>query len=202
MKTVLRRLMATLTALTFGAFLVPLASAGCNPLNKARITPQAWHGQNSFSPEFQLISNHGPSMIGMWHVAFIAEGNGPGLPPDGVQVDNALSHWHVDGTEVTVSSRAPETGDVCLGVWKKVGERHYKLNHFGISFDPSTDPNNPQGFANIRQDIWLSPDGKTFKGTFSIDQFDATGNLLVEIKGNLVGTRVNMSTTVGDLVGS
>jgi len=202
MKTLLGRLIVTLAALALGAVLVPVASAGCNPLNKAHIAPQAWEGHGSLAPEFLLISNHGPSMVGMWHVSFIAEGNGPGLPPDGVQVDNALSHWHVDGTEVTVSSRAPETGDVCLGVWKRVGERHYLLNHFGISFDPSTDPNNPQGFANIRQDIWLSPDGNRFKGTFTIDQFDPTGNLLVEIKGNLVGTRVTVSTTVGNLLGS
>jgi hypothetical protein len=66
-------------------------------------------------------------MVGMWHVLFIAQGNeGAGLPPDGVPVDNALSTWHSDGTEATVSSCAPATGDVCLGVWQKVGRRHYK----------------------------------------------------------------------------
>ena len=87
-----------------------------------------------------------------------------------------------------------------MGVWEKVGEWHYKLNHFGISFDPTTDPNNPQGFADIRQDIFLNPDGITFKGTFTIQQYDQSGNLLIEIKGLLHGYRVNQHTTVGDLL--
>jgi hypothetical protein len=138
----------------------------------------------------------------MWHVAFIAEGNAPPLPPDGVQIDSTLSQWHSDGTEVTLSSRPPATGDVCLGVWKEVGERHYKLNHYGIAFDPSVDPNTPRGFDNIRQDVTVSRDGKTFTGTFTIDQYDSTGNLLDEIKGDLVGTRITLSTTVSDLLGS
>jgi hypothetical protein len=205
MNTAIRKLMLVLATVACGALWVPVASAGCgNPsLGKApHVSPQAWRGQDTLAPGFLLISDHGSSIVGMWHVAFIAEGNGPGLPPDGAQVDASFSQYHPDGTENQVSSRAPDTGDVCLGVWKRVGERHYKLNHFGISFDPSTDPNNPQGLADIHQDIWLSPDGKTFKGTFTIDQFDATGNLLVEIKGNLVGTRVTLGTTVPDLVGS
>jgi len=204
MNAPVRKLMLVLTTIAVGAFGVPMASAACaNPFIKAHLAHQSWNGQVGVVPHLLLASEHDPSMVGMWHVSFIAEGNtAAGLPPDGTQVDNALSQWHVDGTEETLDSRPPATGDVCLGVWKQRGERHYVLNHFGIAFDPTVDPNTPLGYANIRQDIILSRDGKTFTGTFSIDQYDATGNLLVEIKGDLVGTRVTLSTTVGDLLGS
>ncbi|KAA6457293.1 hypothetical protein DYQ86_23505 [Acidobacteria bacterium AB60] len=205
MKTLTRRLTVVLAAISLGAIWVPAAFASCaNPTNEAHVAPQAWSGRGELAPSLLLASEEGggPTMVGLWHVAFIAEGNGPGLPPDGVQVDNALSAWHSDGTEETVSSRAPSTGDVCMGVWKQVGDRHYKLNHFGISFDPTVDPNTPQGFADIRMDITLSPDGSVFTGTFTLQQYDNSGNLLVEIKGDLVGQRVTLGTTVANLLGS
>lgn len=198
-----RKLMLILATFTLGAIAAPMAFAGCaSPFNKAHASPQAWHGADGAAPRLLLASEQGPTMVGMWHVLFIAEGNGPGLPPDGAQVDNAFSTWHSDGTELMLSARPPATGDVCLGVWEETGERHYKLNHYAIAFDPSVDPNTPQGFANIREDVTLSRDGKTFTGCFSISQYDASGNLLVEIKGDLVGTRVTVSTTEADLLGS
>lgn len=209
MKNVFKTAMLALAMITFGAVLVPRAFAGCgDPFHgtgKAHVSPQSWEAPvNLGGASLLMASDHDSdddSMVGMWHVLFIAKGNeGPGLPPDGVPVDNALSTWHSDGTEATVSSRVPATGDVCLGVWEKSGRRHYKLNHFGISFDPSTDPNNPLGFARIRQNIVLSPDGRTFAGTFLIQQYDQTGNLLVEVKGLLNGTRVGMRTSVADLL--
>jgi hypothetical protein len=207
MKTGLRRLLAIFATVAFGAVMVPMASAGCaNPLQDggAHVSPQSWEGQVDFGTTLLLLaSDHddNASMVGMWHVVFTAKGNvGPGLPPDGVPVDNALSQWHSDGTEVTTSSRNPVTGSLCLGVWQKIGHRRFRLNHFGISWDPTTDPNNPQGLANIRESVALSGDGKTFVGTFTIQQFDQSGNLLVEIKGLLSGTRIDMNTTVGQLL--
>lgn len=203
MKAPVRKLMLMLATLALGALWAPMASAVCaNPFLKAHVSKQSWDGLRGMSPNLLLTSEDGPGMVGLWHVAFIAEGNGPGLPPDGTQVDSALSEWHSDGTEETLDSRPPATGDVCYGVWKEVGERCYKLNHFGIAFDPTSDPNTPLGYAHIPQEIILSRDGKTFTGTFTIDQYDSTGKLLVEIKGNLVGTRVTLSTSVADLIGS
>jgi len=204
MKSPVRKLMLMLAALALGGLWVPMASAVCaNPFVKAHVSKQAWDGQVGGAGNLLRVNEDGPGMVGLWHLLFIAEGNtGAGLPPDGTVVDNGLSEWHSDGTEATLDSRPPATGDVCLGVWKQVGPRHYMLNHFGIAFDPTTDPNTPLGYAHIPQDIVISRDGKTFTGTFVIDQYDATGNLLVEIKGKLVGTRITLSTTVGDLIGS
>ncbi|HVT98008.1 MAG TPA: hypothetical protein VHE33_10915 [Acidobacteriaceae bacterium] len=201
-----RKLMLMMGAVAVGALWVPMASAVCaNPFLKAHVAKQAWDGQVGGAAQLLMASDHDhdAGIVGLWHVAFIAEGNtGAGLPPDGAQVDSGLTMWHSDGTEETLDSRPPATGDVCYGVWKQVGERHYLLNHFGIAFDPSTDPNTPLGYAHIPQDVVVSRDGRTFTGTFVIDQYDATGNLLIEIKGKLVGTRITLGTTVGDLVGS
>jgi hypothetical protein len=206
LKIVSRQLTTIVATIAFSAILVPVSYAGCaNPsADGAYVSPQSWTRQDSFAPDLHLVGDRHDdevSMVGMWHVTFTAKGNtAPGTPPDGVSVDNALAQWHIDGTEVTTSSRNPATGSLCLGVWERVGRRHYKLNHFGISWDPSTDPNHPQGFANIRQNIVLDPDGKTFKGIFIIDQYDQSGNILIEIKGLLNGTRINIHTSVGDLL--
>lgn len=204
MNAAVRKPMMMLAMLGLGTLWVPLASAVCaNPFLKAHVSRQAWDGQVGGTAKLLLANDHEPSMVGLWHISFIAEGNtGAGLPPDGAVVDSGLTEWHSDGTEETLDSRPPATGDVCLGVWKQMGARHYMLNHFGIGFDPSTDPNTPLGYAHIPQDIVLSRDGMTFTGSFVIDQYDATGNLLVEIKGKLAGTRITLATTVGDLLGS
>jgi hypothetical protein len=204
MKIPVRKLMVVLTSIAAGALWVPTASAVCaNPTIGAHLKPQAWERFGGVPANLlRTAEDEGPTMVGMWHVEFIADGNGPGLPPDGTVVDNGLSTWHSDGTEETLDSRPPQTGDVCLGVWTQDGVRHYKLNHFGIAFDPATNPNAPLGYAHIPQDIILSADGKTFTGTFTLTQYDSTGNVLVQIKGNLVGTRVTLSTTVANLLGS
>jgi hypothetical protein len=60
-----------------------------------------------------------PGIVGFWHFKFIL---GPNT------IDAGTQQWHSDGIEVINSgARSPITGSVCLGVWKKVGERHYKL---------------------------------------------------------------------------
>ncbi len=208
MQSMFKQMTRVLGIVLFAAVMVPMASAGCaDPFQgkgSTHLSPQSWNGEvDSGRASLLRVSDrdNDDPMVGMWHVSFVAKGNiGPGLPPDGVLVDNALSQWHSDGTEITSSSRNPTTGSICLGVWKRVGFRHYRLNHFGISWDPSTDPNNPQGFANIRQDLYLGFDGRAFRGTFSIEQFDQAGNLLVGIKGQLIGTRVDLNTSVGDLL--
>jgi hypothetical protein len=94
------------------------------------------------------------------------------------------------------SSRVPSTGSFCLGTWKQMGPRHYKLNHFALSFDDTVH----QGYDNIREDIILSRDGDSFSGSFLIAKYDINGNPIAVIKGKIVGTRVNVNTTVKDIL--
>jgi hypothetical protein len=197
------RFLVSITTLTLAA-LGSNAFAGCAPPKDAAslYQPSGYDQAGSVSHLLRVSDKSASvSMVGLWHVLLIAEGNtGSGLPPNGATVDNGLSVWHSDKTEETLDSRPPQTGDVCFGVWEKVGEREYQLNHFGISFDPTTDPKNPQGYVNIRQHLWLDSDGYHFKGTFSIRQYDPSGVLLVEIKGVSRGSRISLGTTTGNLV--
>ena len=102
------------------------------------------------------------------------------------------------------SARPPQDGNFCMGVWKKTGENRYKLNHFAwLANDASNAPGgigNPTGPARIVANIILSPDGKHYTGTFTLDAYDTLGNQVAHIVGVLAGTRITLNTTVGDLL--
>ena len=138
-----------------------------------------------------------PSIVGMWHVKFIAMGN-EGIP-DKTEVDAGFAQWHSDGTEIMNSGgRAPSTSSFCLGVWEKTGVRTYVLNHFAISWDPAPSTGNPDGVilgpASIRETITLNPAGTTFSGAFTIIQYDESLDKKAEVKGIITGTRVTVTT--------
>ena len=135
-----------------------------------------------------------PSIVGLWHVKFVSEGTG--FIPDGTVIDMGFAQWHSDGTEILNSSRPPATSNFCLGVWEKTGRYTYKLNHFALSSDMN---GNLIGPANIRENVTLDPTGRTYSGTFSIDQFDLNGNNLAHITGNVSATRLTVDSTPAEL---
>jgi len=139
----------------------------------------------------------------MWHATLTAQGNELG-PPDGTPLDNALVTWHNDGTELTNSARPPQDGDFCMGVWKKTGKYTYKLNHIAwFSNDTANAPGgtgNPTGPTRLVQVITLSPDGKHYSGTFTVDAYDTLGNPIAHVVGVLAATRITLDTTVPDLL--
>ncbi len=182
------------------------ASAECasyyRPKPGAMLRPQSWQRQSAPVSLLPIADDRrffNEPIVGMWKVTFIAKGNvGAGLPPDGAVIDSAFVQWHSDGTEIMNSSRNPVTQSFCLGVWKRVGHLQYKLNHFAISWNPNN-PSTPLGPANIREDVLLSPSGDVLVGTFSIDQYDQSGTLLVHIIGQLAGTRITADTPASAL---
>jgi hypothetical protein len=50
--------------------------------------------------------------------------------------------------------------------------------------------------------VVLDPDGDSFHGTFVIDQYDQSGNLLIEIKGagEVDATRVTVDTAISGVL--
>jgi hypothetical protein len=177
-------------AVMFACVMVATATAECGHLTVPKLGPtlkrQAWKIPDSSLASLQLISDGQEPVVGLWNWKMVSEGS-DGIP-DGTVVDQGFSQWHSDGTELTVSgNRAPATGDVCLGAWKKEWSRYYKLSHYGISYDTN---NNYVGLAHITQKIVVSSDGMSSTGRFTIDQYDASGNLLVHIQGNIGGTKV------------
>jgi hypothetical protein len=48
--------------------------------------------------------------------------------------------------------------------------------------------------------VTLGPEGKHFSGTFTLDQFDTSGNIGPSFTGELKATRITLETTIGDLL--
>ncbi len=134
------------------------------------------------------------SIVGFWKFTEVAEGNG--AIPDGSTVDAGFAQWHSDGTEIMNSSRPPATQSFCLGVWRKTGGATYSLNHFALSWDLS---GHFVGPANIREDVKVGHGGQTYTGTFTIDQFDQSGNVIAHITGDVTATRITVNTTPAEI---
>ena len=168
----------------------------------AYMGPALWSGQQALMRQISAYATNDP-IVGMWHVKFIAEGN-EGGPPDDTVIDNAIIQWHNDGLETQNSSRPPQDGQICQGVWEKVGKSQYVVNH--IAWSGNDDANGPAGIGNptgpVRsyQNVTLSADGNHYSGTFTLSAYDVDGNLVGQLTGVISGTRVTVDTTVPELL--
>ena len=188
-----------LSIVLVGTVFVTGATAQCvssDWLKTGAIQPQSWQGAAQFRRNsFFLVAGqegNDDRIVGFWKVKFVSDGN-PGIP-DGAVIDNGFVQWHSDGTEIMNSSRPPATSNFCLGVWQKTGPSSYELNHFALSSDLS---GNLVGPAQIREDITLNKKANQYEGTFTIDQYDVSGKLLVHIVGSVTATRITVDTPVG-----
>jgi hypothetical protein len=199
MKTTLKKMTAALTVILVGAVLAATASAQCTssglPNAGAKLHRQAWRVGDP-AASLILTSDDPDPIVGMWQVKFISEGNA-GIT-DGTVIDNTFVQWHADGTEIMNSSRPPASGDFCLGIWKNLGNGIYKLNHFGIAWDPSV-TTGPLGPGNIRENLTLAKDQNAYSGKFTIQQYDESGNLLQTLTGNIAARRITVDTHVSNL---
>lgn len=170
------------------------AMAGCGMPGGGGKSPANWHGGGG-------NQWFGDSIVGLWKVTFTSDGTAyPGPIPAGVETDFGTVQWHSDGTEFMISGgRAPSTGDVCMGVWKKTGLRTYKLNHLALAWasSDSAPPAGPVslsvflGPAVFSETITVSANGATYDGPFTIDQYAADGVTVLEhIAGTVKGTRM------------
>ena len=127
------------------------------------------------------------SLVGLWKFTFVARGT-DGIP-DGTVIDAGFVTWHSDGTEITNSSRPPKSGNFCMGVYKQIGKATFKLNHVGLSWDPTGAAF--VGPANIRELVTLDRGGNNYAGSFTIDQYAQDGTtLLAHLSGDVAATRI------------
>ncbi len=200
MKAIFKKMTATAGLVMIGMILTTAANAECGDPQRykpgASLLPQAWHESELGPASLLPISNSTDPIVGFWQVTSTAKGNSAG-PPDGTVIDKGFAQWHSDGTEILNSSRAPVTGSFCLGVWKNVSPGHYKLNHFPIGWDQNS---NLVGIANLREEVTLSSDGNSFTGTFTLVQYDLSGNVLVHIVGVLSATRITVNTPASSVL--
>lgn len=94
------------------------------------------------------------SIVGLWEFQMT-----------GFAADWGTQAWHADGTEIMFSgAQNPQTGDVCQGVWRKVGPSTYTLNHIAMGWlAPGA------GFGirvHIRAIVRLNAAGDAFGGTY------------------------------------
>jgi len=192
---------------------VPNALAQCGLPSKP-IKPAAWHplyggaGLQLTRVGFEEFGDHEPAIVGMWHVIFTAETQGEqNTPiPGGLVIDNSVVVWHGDGTEIMNSARPAQDGNFCLGVWKRIGERRYLLNHIpwlGNVFDPTVPASTvgqPQAGVQIIEKITLSPEGNSYHGTFALHAYDTSGGVYASFTGVLSAKRITPETPFNDLL--
>jgi hypothetical protein len=193
MQAISRAATATLSIVLLGAFCALPANAGCGPYQGPKSGPQvkqqSWDRYSEFQPgSLTLVSDHAnfDPIVGFWHATFVIGGQ---------TIDSAYVQWHADRTEIMNSSRDPRTQSFCLGVWKRVG-LNYTLNHFAKSWDAD---GNEVGPANIRENVTLDHTGTSYSGTFTLDQYDLSGNLLVHLEGEVTATRITVDTSPSTL---
>jgi hypothetical protein len=191
------KIVPVLGALALATVFVTQAHAGCGQYHKASFDPhaRALFGsphllRTAFNDDDDFRADEA-TIVGTWKEHWISEGS-EGIP-DGTEVDAGYAQWHRDGTEMNISGlRAPLTGNVCMGEWIRTGERTYRMNHFGISYDPTG--TSLVGPARIQQWLTLDKKGMATSGKFTIDQYNEQGTLLAHVQGKIIGTRVTMET--------
>ena len=202
------RFASMLVALVLALAVVPSALAQCGLPTKL-VKPTSWQpGLRGAHILRASLADDGDednsSIVGMWHVIFTAKTmNGNAIPDTGI--DNALTVFHNDNTEIMNSFRPPQDGNFCLGVWKKIGSSKYYVNHipwFGNQFPNNTNNGigSPTGPAQFLETITVAPDGNHFTGWFSLTAYNPDGSVSVTFTGILAGTRITTSTTVPDLL--
>lgn len=79
-----------------------------------------------------------------------------------------------------------------MGVWKQTGPSTFKLNHYALSWTP--DGKTFVGSANIREVVTVDEDENNYQGTFTIDQYDVSGSVvLAHVAGTVKGTRITVN---------
>jgi hypothetical protein len=192
-----------LVALVLAVAMAPSAIAQC--LSTKLVQPSSWQPQIGGVHLMTTTFGDSPSIVGMWHVVFTATSmNGESIPSPGAVIDNSVVVWHADGTEIMNSSRPAQDGNFCLGVWKQTGKLSYFLNHIPWQGnDPSGGAGgigNPEGGAQVLEQVTLSPDGNHYSGRFSLTAYDTSGNISVTFTGTLSATRITVGTKFTDLL--
>jgi hypothetical protein len=124
---------------------------------------------------------HKDSIVGLWHVVYTANKE---------LFNETLDQWHSDGTEFESAYLPPAMGNLCVGVWKPVGERTVRLHHVGWTFDPAS-VGTANGTFTLDETVTVSSDGKTYAGTFTFKTQPLTGPS-ADITGTIAAKRITV----------
>lgn len=122
-------------------------------------------------------------IVGLWHVVYTAGGS---------TFNETFDQWHADGTEFENAWLAPDTGNICFGVWKQTG-RTVRLHHIGWLFTPGSNPSTASGTFTIDECNTVSPNGKSYTGTFTFRTYNIDGSPTgVEVVGTIAASRITV----------
>jgi hypothetical protein len=194
---------------TWGLALAAVSLAGTA---NAACTDPGWSHQPGNAPGFlsavyhpasdaawaMTVSDDSASIVGLWKIEMISRSTATNTNPmpDGVLIDFGIVAWHSDGTELLNSgSRNPADGDFCQGVWAKVGDSTFALNHMALAWTNGA----YTGPAVIRERVTVDESGHHYHGSFKLTQYLASvtpghefdeDTALVTITGTVTGTRM------------
>jgi hypothetical protein len=178
--------LVTLATVILCPGLVSRAAAACfsTPVKTAAAMPRALF---SAAPAASAL-DHGdsqPAIVGLWNSEFFL-GDGP------ARYDQTFQIIHADGTEMMVSNGLPPAlGNVCVGIWKQVAPRTFKLKHMTWNWDGNG------GFAGtflMTVTLRLDRRGSSYTGSWSADSYDPDGQLIPELhaEGTARGARIGL----------
>ena len=155
---------SALAFIGFGAITYASTAYACG--DDALEHAAAWqdgHASGLFH-QAQLDAGNIHSIVGLWSFKMTSGGQ---------TVDFGYQEWHSDGTEILNSgSRAPATGNFCMGAWRQVAPSRFHLNHYPLVVD-----NNGvlQARVVLKMDVAVDPSGMNLSGTFTQDVYDPSG---------------------------
>lgn len=183
-----------------GASHAGCASAKWSAALNAAPTPGV--GSSTDAGAFLRVSDRdsGRTIVGLWKFEMISKSTAThkNPMPDGTLIDFGTAAWHADGTEIQMSGiRNPSDGDVCQGVWQRVGDSTFVLNHYALAWTNGT----YTGPVNIRAEVTVDRSGNRYSGMFATvvylastvkgHEFDQN-TVLASITGTFTATRVTL----------
>jgi len=177
--------------------------AGCVPTRLSEALKAApFAAMSTNAGDFVRVSDRdsGRTIVGLWKFEMISKSTPTHTNPmpDGTLIDFGTAAWHADGTEIQTSGiRDPRDGDVCQGVWQRVGDSTFVLNHVALAWTNGT----YTGPVSIRAEVTVDSSGNRYSGMFATIVYLAapvTGHefdqntVLASITGTFTATRVTL----------
>jgi hypothetical protein len=171
------------SAVLFGLGAVTCATSAMACGDDVKFQHASWQGEQG--NQLFHLAQAGPAMhsiVGMWSFTMTPTA-GPG--------DFGYQQWHSDGTELMNSGgRAPATENFCMGVWRQTAPSRYHLNHYALSYDPTSGTINAR--VIIKEDVTINPTGTSYSGSFTLDVYDPSGTTAVAHQnGQVTAQRVS-----------
>ena len=140
--------------------MAPIAQA-----NPGRFTPALYRSDDLFGGTLMQVNDDGAEVapiVGLWK-----------FKTSEFVKDFGLQAFNAGGTELMFSGGVdPSTGDTCQGVWRRVGQSTYTLNHIAMAW---TAPGAGYGLlVHFHMVIRLAPSGNAFTGNYTVSLFSET----------------------------